>query len=114
MIESNLNMFSDGWDRTPQILSLSKLLLDPFYRTISGFRALIELDWLMYGHKFSQRNGHAANHTDMNERCPVFLQWLDCVYQIQRQFPWAFEFNETFLVNLFLFSFGFWNLASQN
>ena len=25
---------SDGWDRTPQITALSKLLLDPYYRTI--------------------------------------------------------------------------------
>jgi myotubularin-related protein 3/4 len=26
---------SDGWDRTPQILALAKLLLDPYYRTIN-------------------------------------------------------------------------------
>lgn len=25
---------SDGWDRTPQIVALSKALLDPYYRTI--------------------------------------------------------------------------------
>jgi len=25
---------SDGWDRTPQIVALSKMLLDPYYRTI--------------------------------------------------------------------------------
>ena len=91
---------SDGWDRTPQILALSKLLLDPNYRTIDGFRQLVEVDWLLFGHKFSQRNGHAADHTDINERCPVFLQWLDCVYQIIKQFPSAFQFNELFLLKL--------------
>jgi len=91
---------SDGWDRTPQILALAKLLLDPYYRTINGFRTLVEIDWLMFGHKFAQRNGHAPNHNDFNERCPVFLQWLDCVYQITRQFPSAFQFNEIFLLKL--------------
>lgn len=25
---------SDGWDRTPQIVSLAELMLDPHYRTI--------------------------------------------------------------------------------
>ena len=25
---------SDGWDRTPQMLSLSQILIDPYYRTI--------------------------------------------------------------------------------
>lgn len=91
---------SDGWDRTPQILALSKLLLDPYYRTISGFRALIEIDWIQFGHKFAQRNGHIVNYNDANERCPVFLQWLDCVYQISRQFPSAFQFNENYLLKL--------------
>jgi hypothetical protein len=91
---------SDGWDRTPQILALSKLLLDPYYRTISGFRTLIEIDWIQFGHKFAQRNGHIVNYNDANERCPVFLQWLDCVYQISRQFPSAFQFNENYLLKL--------------
>ena len=25
---------SDGWDRTPQIVALAELMLDPYYRTI--------------------------------------------------------------------------------
>ncbi|XP_073695711.1 phosphatidylinositol-3,5-bisphosphate 3-phosphatase MTMR3-like isoform X2 [Garra rufa] len=91
---------SDGWDRTPQIVALSKLLLDPFYRTIQGFQVLVETEWLDYGHKFADRCGHGENADDLNERCPVFLQWLDCVHQLQRQFPCSFEFNEAFLVKL--------------
>ncbi|XP_059193735.1 myotubularin-related protein 3 isoform X2 [Centropristis striata] len=91
---------SDGWDRTPQIVALSKLLLDPYYRTIEGFQVLVETDWLDFGHKFADRCGHGENSEDLNERCPVFLQWLDCVHQLQRQFPCSFEFNEAFLVKL--------------
>uniref|UniRef100_A0A8D0CZI7 phosphatidylinositol-3,5-bisphosphate 3-phosphatase n=1 Tax=Sander lucioperca TaxID=283035 RepID=A0A8D0CZI7_SANLU len=91
---------SDGWDRTPQIVALSKLLLDPYYRTVEGFQVLVETDWLDFGHKFADRCGHGENSEDLNERCPVFLQWLDCVHQLQRQFPCSFEFNEAFLVKL--------------
>ncbi|XP_041854308.1 myotubularin-related protein 3 isoform X2 [Melanotaenia boesemani] len=91
---------SDGWDRTPQIVALSKLLLDPYYRTIEGFQVLVETEWLDFGHKFADRCGHGDNSEDLNERCPVFLQWLDCVHQLQRQFPCSFEFNEAFLVKL--------------
>ena len=28
---------SDGWDRTSQLTSLSMLLLDSYYRTLTGF-----------------------------------------------------------------------------
>ncbi|KAM6944434.1 phosphatidylinositol-3,5-bisphosphate 3-phosphatase MTMR3 isoform 3-T3 [Lycodopsis pacificus] len=91
---------SDGWDRTPQIVALSKVLLDPYYRTIEGFQVLVETDWLDFGHKFADRCGHGENSEDLNERCPVFLQWLDCVHQLQRQFPCSFEFNEAFLVKM--------------
>jgi len=31
----------------------------------------------------------------------VFLLFLDCVWQILRQFPCSFEFNEQFLIMLF-------------
>ncbi|XP_041347443.1 myotubularin-related protein 3-like isoform X2 [Gigantopelta aegis] len=91
---------SDGWDRTPQIVAVAELLLDPYYRTIRGFQSLVEREWLEFGHKFADRCGHAINSDDSNEKSPVFLQWLDCVYQLIRKFPCAFEFNEAFLVKL--------------
>ncbi|CAG0913239.1 unnamed protein product [Notodromas monacha] len=89
---------SDGWDRTAQLTSLSMLLLDPYYRTLEGFQVLIEKEWLSFGHKFSQRIGHGDDkHADAN-RSPVFLQWIDCIWQIMNQFPYAFEFNESLLI----------------
>lgn len=65
---------------------------------VQGFQVLVETEWLEFGHKFADRCGHGENSEDLNERCPVFLQWLDCVHQLQRQFPCSFEFNEAFLV----------------
>ncbi|XP_041949393.1 myotubularin-related protein 4 isoform X3 [Alosa sapidissima] len=91
---------SDGWDRTPQIAALAKILLDPFYRTMEGFQVLVETEWLDFGHKFGDRCGHQENADDVSEQCPVFLQWLDCVHQLLKQFPCLFEFNEAFLVKL--------------
>lgn len=91
---------SDGWDRTPQIVSLSQLLLDPYYRTLEGFQVLVEKEWLDFGHKMADRCGQGLGCSDMNERSPIFLQWLDCVHQLLLQFPCHFEFNLTFLVKL--------------
>lgn len=67
--------------------------------SLQGFQVLVEMEWLDFGHKFADRCGHGENSDDLNERCPVFLQWLDCVHQLQRQFPCSFEFNEAFLVS---------------
>ncbi|EDV19826.1 uncharacterized protein TRIADDRAFT_38469 [Trichoplax adhaerens] len=89
---------SDGWDRTAQLTGLSMLLLDPEYRTINGFQVLIEKEWLSFGHKFAQRIGHGENKPNDSERSPVFLQFMDCVWQVLQQFPCAFEFNERLLI----------------
>lgn len=91
---------SDGWDRTPQIVSLAQLLIDPFYRTVKGFQILVQREWLEFGHKFADRCGLLGGCEDLNERCPVFLQFLDCVHQLMIQFPTAFQFNHAYLVKL--------------
>ena len=39
------------------------------------------------------------NYKD-KQRSPVFAQFLDCVYQLTRQFPNAFEFNESLLAHI--------------
>jgi hypothetical protein len=96
---------SDGWDRTTQVVSLSLLLLEPQYRTILGFMRLIEFQWLNFGHRFHDRIGHGqpyggSNIGTTNEVSPIFLQWIDSVYQVLLQFPESFEFNETFLLHI--------------
>lgn len=91
---------SDGWDRTAQLTSLSMLMLDPYYRTLRGFEVLIEKEWLSFGHKFVQRMGHGEDKATDDNRSPVFLQWLDCVWQLICQFPTAFEFNEVLLLTI--------------
>lgn len=88
---------SDGWDRTAQVTSLAMLLMDPYYRTIAGFAVLIEKEWIGFGHKFSQRVGHGnANFSDQ-QISPIFLQFLDVVWQVQSQYPSAFEFSPELL-----------------
>jgi hypothetical protein len=88
---------SDGWDRTPQICALVQLLLDGYYRTLEGFPVLVEKEFVAFGHKFRERLG-LSSHED--ERSPIFLQFLDCVFQLTRQFPRAFEFGPAYLARL--------------
>ncbi|XP_058204557.1 phosphatidylinositol-3-phosphatase myotubularin-1-like isoform X1 [Rhododendron vialii] len=130
---------SDGWDRTTQLISLANLLLDPYYRTFKGFQALVEKDWLAFGHPFADRMGmptssgggsmlyelsrqsstgsfpsspmrqssgsstsqaQSSSHgQNSNNYSPIFLQWVDCVSQLLRMYPFAFEFSSAFLVD---------------
>ncbi|XP_055085248.1 myotubularin-related protein 1a isoform X1 [Periophthalmus magnuspinnatus] len=91
---------SDGWDRTSQLTSLAMLMLDSHYRTIQGFQVLVEKEWISFGHKFSSRVGHGEDNHSSSERSPLFVQFIDCVWQMTRQFPAAFEFNELFLITV--------------
>lgn len=130
---------SDGWDRTTQLVSLASLLLDPYYRTFKGFQALVEKDWLAFGHPLSDRLGmptvsgsgnmpfelsrnpssgsfvsspmrqssgsftssapNPSHAQTSNNYSPIFLQWVDCVSQLLRMYPLAFEFSSAFLVD---------------
>jgi hypothetical protein len=110
---------SDGWDRTAQLSSLGMMLLNPWFRTIRGFCELIEKvclflfasfsisnppkhqEWLAFGHQFARRHGHASGKMDQDgdsQRSPVFLQFLDCTWQLANIYPVAFEFTGFFLV----------------
>lgn len=95
---SVLSHCSDGWDRTSQLTSLTLLALDPSYRTLRGFAILIEKEWLAFGHKFQQRHGVGEFVDDADQISPIFLQFLDCVHQMLRHHPTAFEFNQALLM----------------
>lgn len=83
-----------------QLTALSMIMLDGHYRTVKGFEVLIEKEWCSFGHKFAQRIGHGDDKHADPDRSPVFLQFIDSVWQIMKQFPNAFEFNEHFLITI--------------
>jgi hypothetical protein len=95
--ESVLIHCSDGWDRTAQITALTQMLLDPFARTVRGFAIVVQKEWVSFGHKFGHRLGHCSKDAGNSERSPVFLQFLDAVWQLLQQFPLSFEFTEDLL-----------------
>ncbi|EFO20414.2 hypothetical protein LOAG_08075 [Loa loa] len=95
---------AEGTDSTLLVTSLAQLLLDSDARTIRGFESLIEREWICAGHPFSYRCAHSAFATGGITgpyESPVFLCFLDCVWQVYQQFPCSFEFTEEFLIFLF-------------
>nr|CDQ00508.1 BMA-MTM-9, isoform e [Brugia malayi] len=95
---------AEGTDSTLLITSLAQLLLDSDSRTIRGFESLIEREWICAGHPFSYRCAHSAFATGGitgPHESPMFLCFLDCVWQVYQQFPCSFEFTEEFLIFLF-------------
>ncbi|NXH10381.1 MTMR9 protein, partial [Bucco capensis] len=93
---------TEGTDSTLQVTSLAQIILDPRCRTIRGFESLVVREWLQAGHPFQQRCAQAAYSSSKQRwEAPVFLLFLDCVWQILRQFPCSFEFNEHLLLLLF-------------
>ena len=101
---------SHGWDRTSQVAVLAQLLLDPYYRTRIGFSVLVEKDFLSFGHPFHTRCSHGEGRggneatsngggsSDEGQISPIFIQFLDCVFQIVQQYPECFEFNTKYLL----------------
>ncbi|KPI84753.1 putative Zinc-binding phosphatase [Leptomonas seymouri] len=115
---------TDGWDRTSQCTALAMLMLDPYYRTVVGFCTLVEKEFCSFGHKFAERSGHqlpgrtsffthsgvASSDTETQQQqhggaprldsSPVFLHFLDAVFQVHRQYSACFEFTTELLAHL--------------
>jgi len=96
---------SDGWDRTAQVCALTQVLMDSYYRTIEGIIVLIEKEWLSFGFKFKDRYGMCEK---LQEKSPIFIQWLDCLHQVVIQFEHCFEYNTRFLFDIWIWSHSMW------
>lgn len=90
---------SDGWDRTSQAVALTQMVLDPYYRTLGGFLALLHKDFSLFGHQFTLRQ------QDRHEAAPIFLQFLDCTAQLIRLNSGRFGFSSRLLVDMALMAY---------
>ena len=87
-----------------------QVILKADCRTVHGFEALVEREWIQAGHPFVRRHrrsalgGRGAAAGDA-ELAPTFLLFLDCTWQILQQFPCSFEFNEQLLLHLLRHSY---------
>ncbi|XP_056152203.1 myotubularin-related protein 9-like isoform X2 [Lampris incognitus] len=92
---------SEGMDSSLLISTLAQLIMDPQCRTLEGFLALLEREWVEAGHPFQYRCAHSAySHARLQQEAPVYLLLLDCVWQLWRQFPLAMGFSEALLLRL--------------
>ncbi|XP_029972206.1 myotubularin-related protein 9 isoform X2 [Salarias fasciatus] len=92
---------SEGRDCSLLISTLAQIIMDPHCRTMEGFLALLEREWVQAGHPFQQRCARSAfSHARLQQESPLFLLLLDCVWQLWRQFPLALGFSEALLLRL--------------
>ncbi|XP_053820690.1 myotubularin-related protein 9-like isoform X3 [Vidua chalybeata] len=93
---------AEGTDTTLLVTALAQLILDPACRTLEGFQGLLEREWIEAGHPFQLRCARSASsHARGKQEAPTFLLFLDCVWQLSRQFPFSLEFGEQLLLTLF-------------
>ncbi|NWS29827.1 MTMR9 protein, partial [Polioptila caerulea] len=92
---------AEGTDTTLLVTALAQLILDPSCRTLEGFLGLLQREWIEAGHPFHVRCARSASsHARGKQEAPLFLLFLDCVWQLSRQFPLSLEFGEQLLLTL--------------
>ncbi|KTF71311.1 hypothetical protein cypCar_00035841 [Cyprinus carpio] len=89
----------EGTDLCCVISSLAQIMLDPYYRTLMGFQSLVQKEWVAGCHAFLDRCNH-LHQKDKEYHSPVFLLFLECVWQLVHQHSPAFQFSETYLTVL--------------
>lgn len=122
---------AEGTDTTLLVTALAQLILDPSCRSLRGFQELLEREWIQVravpeedgdgrgagcphparcprvspqaGHPFQLRCARSASSHGRagKQEAPLFLLFLDCVWQLSRQFPFSLEFGEELLLALF-------------
>ncbi|RMB91201.1 hypothetical protein DUI87_32337 [Hirundo rustica rustica] len=93
---------AEGTDATLLVTALAQLILDPSCRSLEGFQGLLEREWIEAGHPFQLRCARSASwHGRGKQEAPLFVLFLDCVWQLSRQFPLSLEFGERLLLTLF-------------
>ncbi|XP_071623692.1 myotubularin-related protein 9-like isoform X1 [Heliangelus exortis] len=93
---------AEGTDTTLLVTALVQVILDPSCRTLLGFQGLLEREWIEAGHPFHLRCARSASpQARLKQEAPLFLLFLDCVWQLSRQFPFSLEFGEHLLLTLF-------------
>jgi hypothetical protein len=76
------------------------MLIEPHYRTLKGFHALILKEWLYFRHSFRKYLNLENDESLDSTFCPLFILLLDCIYQLYVQNPLSFEFSISFLTDL--------------
>ena len=106
----------DGADMSALVVSLVELLLDPYYRTTTGFAFVLEREWLLHGSSIGWKRKRSKWNDEL-KLCAPFVVFLDCVWQLWSYDPTIFQFNEEYLLyllsNLYAGRFGSFLVSSE-
>jgi len=81
------------------VASLVCILLEPEPRTRVGFEALVDNIWVSLGYPFSTNHQLCSPKAETSIN-PLFLIFLDAVFQLTEQFPSLFGFRREYLMDL--------------
>jgi hypothetical protein len=82
--------FAERTGKTPHLCSSSLFLLLEGSSFVFSAQIFFLISFSLEGHTYQPNKE--------KERSPIFLQFIECVWQIWNQFPTAFTFNERFLL----------------